>query len=467
MKKNLLLAALAAQGISAQIISYDNSFASNGKYTIAGASHSYSTNILQDSDGSLYFTYIKESATTEVVLSKLNSNGTINTSFGTSGEVSIPYASSGYPSTLKKQADGKLIMLGFYEDGTAITRILPNGQIDSAFGTNGTAKIPYIGMSLNVDNFGFYIQNNKIIIYGNAFDNNYHLLDYSLVYRLHENGSIDQTFGNSGSINTKAKYVFLDNQSNIISLTGSSNSYPYGALEKYDPNGQVFSSFGNNGVAAFPSSPGAINSAFLDNNNYIVCANINKEIFRLNPNGSRDNSFIFDNTQPPFNDGDLSLSLFERNGNYYISGITGPSGETFVISKLTPTGSVDPAFNYYSENAVGPLFIGNMIINDGSIIATRGNQIFKFLLNNNTTLATADFSKASKTGISFENPMKQNLVYETKETVLSIEIYSSEGRLLNTVKDNNSDVSVLPTGVYMLKIRFTNGKETSRKIIKN
>ncbi|MBP2619265.1 T9SS type A sorting domain-containing protein [Chryseobacterium jejuense] len=470
MKKNLLLVTLVTQGISAQITSYDNSFAFNGKYTIAEASNSYYNNIVQHSDGSLYFTYIKESATTEVVLSRLNANGTVDTSFGFNGEVSIPYISSGYPSTLKKQADGKLVMLGFYEDGTAITRILPNGQIDSSFGTNGTAKIPYIGMSLNVDSFGFHLQNNKIIVYGNAFDSNYHLLDHSLVYRLNENGSIDQTFGNNGSINTKSRFVFVDNQANIVSLisnTINNSPYPYGALEKYDSNGQVLLTFGNNGVAAFSSSPGFINSAIMDSNNYIVCANIDNEIFRITPNGIRDNSFVFNNTTAPFNEGSLSFPVTEKNGSYYISWITGANGDTFLIAKLTSTGSVDPIFNYYSESGTSPSGIGNMIINDGSIFATKEKQIVKFLLNNNATLATADFSKVSSTPISFENPIKQQLIYDTKETVQSIEIYSTNSKLIKTIQNNNSNVSDLPTGVYIVKIRFANGKETTRKLIKN
>ena len=50
MKKNLLLAALIAQGISAQITSYDNSFPSNGKHTIAEASISRYNNIIQNPD---------------------------------------------------------------------------------------------------------------------------------------------------------------------------------------------------------------------------------------------------------------------------------------------------------------------------------------------------------------------------------------------------------------------------------
>lgn len=82
MKKNLLLATLVAQSISAQIISYDNRFSSNGKYTITEASNSYYTNTVQHSDGSLY-----ENATTEIILSKLNTNEAVDTTFGINGEV--------------------------------------------------------------------------------------------------------------------------------------------------------------------------------------------------------------------------------------------------------------------------------------------------------------------------------------------------------------------------------------------
>lgn len=468
MKKILFLTILAIQNIAAQIISYDNSFASNGKFTITNASNQHYINLTATTDGSLYFTYAKESNIGTTFLSKLNTNGTIDSSFGNSGEVSIPYFSPGFPSILKKQTDGKLLVLGFYEDGTAITRVLPNGQIDLSFGINGTSKIPYIGMGFNTDSFGIHLQNNKLIVYGTAFDSNYHLLNHSLIYRLNENGTIDQSFGNNGSINTKGNFIFVDNQSNIISFISNvinTNVYPYGALEKYNSNGQVFSGFGNNGVLAFNSSLGMVNTAFMDSNNYIVCANINNEIFRIHPTGVYDTSFIFDNNAPPFNDGNLSLYINEKNGNYYTSWITGSTGENILISKLTSTGSIDPSFNY-SENTTAPLIINQMIINDNNIFATRGNQILKFSLNN-PTLATINPLTANNTSISFENPVRQNLIYQAKEKISKIELYSSAGKIVKVLKDSFSPVSELPKGIYTAKITFENGSITTKKLIKN
>ncbi|MDN3694537.1 T9SS type A sorting domain-containing protein [Chryseobacterium tructae] len=475
MIKNLLLPCiLMIQSVSAQIISYDNSFASNGKYTIAGSNTSYNTKIVQNPDKSFYFTYAKDNSSSniaECVISKLNANGTVDSSFGNNGETIISNYYTAVDSQLTRQSDGKLLVFGFNTDGSVITRITSNGQLDPTFGSNGSSKISNIFTDFNGAGYGLYLQNNKIIIYGLSTDGTSNF--YKSIYRLNNDGSIDNTFGYNGSVKTMGNFIFLDNQSNIVSFitdysnTNSNVTYPNGGMEKYNSNGQPLTTFGNNGALVFTNSPGVTGTAFMDSNNYIVCANVlNNEIFRMTPNGIRDNTFVFDNTAAPFNDGNLSSSITEKNGSYYISWITGTSGETFLISKLTSTGAIDPLFNYYSENAVGSLFIGNMIVNDGNIFATRGNQILKFLLNSNATLATADFSKASKTAISFENPIKQDLIYHTKETIQSIEIYSSTGKLAKTVKNNHSDLSALPSGVYMLKIRFTNGKETTKKLIK-
>ncbi|WP_160139310.1 T9SS type A sorting domain-containing protein [Chryseobacterium sp. c4a] len=474
MIKHLLLPCiLMIQSVSAQITSYDTSFASNGKYTITGSNTSYNTKIVQNPDKSLYFTYAKNNSSSnnaECVISKLNANGTVDSSFGNNGETIISNYYTAVDSQLTRQSDGKLLIFGFNTDGAVITRITSNGQLDPTFGSNGSSKISNIFTDFNGTGYGLYLQDNKIIIYGMSTEGPSNF--YKSIYRLNNDGSIDNTFGYNGSIKTMGNFVFLDNQSNIVSLitnysnTNSNTTYPNGGMEKYNSNGQPLTSFGNNGALVFTNSPGTVGTAFMDSNNYIVCANVlNNEIFRITPNGIRDNTFAFDNTAAPFNDGILSSFITEKNGSYYISWITGPSGETFLISKLTSTGAVDPTFNYYSENAVGSLFITDMIINEASLLAIREKQILKFLLNN-STLATADFSKASKTAISFENPIKQDLIYHTKETVQSIEIYSSTGKLIKTVKNSHSDLSELPSGIYMLKIRFTNGNETSKKLIK-
>jgi uncharacterized delta-60 repeat protein len=460
------------QSVSAQIISYDNSFASNGKHTITGGNDIYRTGMIQNPDKSLYFTYSRNNSTSAnplYIVSKLKANGTIDSSFGNNGETIISdYYTAAY-SNLTRQPDGKILLFSFYDDGAAIIRMTPNGQPDTTFGINGVAKIANVFNDFNSVGFGLSLQNEKIIIHGLTIAGNSNY--YKSIYRLNNDGSIDNTFGTNGFIKTMGNFVFLDNQSNIVSLitnytnTNANVTYPNGGMEKYDSNGQPMTGFGNNGALVFTNSPGLIGTATMDSNNNIICSNMNNEIFRITPNGTYDTSFTFDPVNSyPFPIMSLS-SVVEKNGNYFIAGQTGTVGETFFISKLNPTGSVDSSFNYYSETTSNADGIGDMIIDNGHITAGKGIDIVKFLLNN-STLATAHQSVISQPSISFENPVKNNLIYETKEAVQSIDIYSG-GKLTKTVQNNHSDLSDLPSGIYILKIRFTNGKETSKKVIKH
>ncbi|MGK6343783.1 T9SS type A sorting domain-containing protein [Chryseobacterium sp. DT-3] len=473
MTKNLFLVLLlAVQTAFAQILSYDNSFASNGKYTFTGANY-YETRIVQNSDNSIYFTYAKNNpslGSPECAVSKLNANGTVDISFGNNGETIINNYFSAVQSELKKQTDGKILVMCFYTNGSAIVRLLPNGLLDTTFGINGIVKIDNIGTDSNSIEYGFYLQNDKIIVYGQATSDPGPYIHYKSIYRLNSNGSIDTTFGNNGSFNTSGNFIFLDNQSNIISFISNhnnTNAYTYGALEKYNNNGQPLTSFGNNGVLAFTSNPGDVGSAFMDSNNNIVCSNINNEIFRIKPNGDHDNTFVFDNSSFPFNPMTLSSIITEKNGNYYISGLTGSMGETFFISKITSTGAIDPIFNHYFETTGTPDFIGEMIITDNSIITTKGvNKILKFLLNT-STLSASNKAKTNISSIVFENPVKQNLIFSTNEKVSKIEIYSTDGKIVRALKDNNTNLSDLLKGTYIVKTSFENGRIIVKKLIKN
>jgi len=94
MKKSLFLVLiLIIQSVYSQIVSYDNTFAVNGKHTItAGATANYLTKILQHTDESIYFTYARDNAilnSPECVVSKLHPNGTLDSTFGNNGETVI------------------------------------------------------------------------------------------------------------------------------------------------------------------------------------------------------------------------------------------------------------------------------------------------------------------------------------------------------------------------------------------
>lgn len=461
--KFILLAIIAFANLTfAQILTKDASFATNGVYTAPFPSNqlNFFSGHAQSTDGSIYFTYSPTSTTT--VLSKLTSNGTLDTSFGNNGELILNY-SSNYTS-LTIQPDNKIVLMCYHSNAnddyiyTDVMRVLPNGQFDNTFGNNGIISIPELFYDVSGGSYGLLLQNNKLIVYGNytpqlgiPFQPDY------FIYRLNSNGSIDSSFGTNGKITTTYFFKpFVDNQSNIVTFSHSD-------IKKYNPNGQPLTSYGNNGVQTlnFPLSP---RGAFLDSSNRIVYLEItNETVKRINADGTLDSTFTY-NT----NGLDTYVNnLYEKDGFYYVCGLGElPNGYSNFISRLTQSGSIDPVFGSFVETdpAFNLAFLGYMSVNDNSfIVADSSNRIVKYL-KNNASLSTTE--SISNTEIQFENPVKDQLVYKTKEKIKNIEIYSIAGMLVKTLENNSTDVSTLLKGNYIVKVNFQNGKTKTIKIIK-
>ncbi len=464
MKKILLLAILIVQGVSAQIVSKDQSFATNGIYSMT--ENTAWSAMVQNSDGSISFTYAKENATSGLrssFLSKLTANGALDFSFGTNGTVQLPnYA---YNSQLKKQSDGKLLVMGFSDTGASVTKILSNGQPDTSFGINGTSTIPTLYTDGNERSYGLVLQNDKIIVHGIDFSNG--LNHQHRIYRLNNNGTLDTTFGTNGSVFTQGtwsagSFVLLDNQNNITVLTNN------GIMEKFNSNGNPITSFGNNGVFQMASGLGFAGTVMMDSSNRIVYSTLNDEVFRINPDGTPDTTFQYNlSAHSGVNGGAWILNITEKDGYYYIGGSgEGDFAHTAFISRLTQNGNIDPSFSYYSESNSNLAGIGDMIVNNNNIIAIGGPYVTKYIVNN-ATLATKENTKSNNNNIAFENPVSQNLIYSTKDKVAKIEIFSALGKRMKTTKESNTPVSDLPKGIYVAKVTFEDGSISTKKIIKN
>lgn len=455
----------------AQILTRDASFATNGVYTAPFPSGplNFFSGYAQSADGSIYFTYSPTPTTT--VLTKLTSNGILDTSFANNGELFLNY--SPYNNTsLIIQPDNKIVLVCTHYDTnntyTDVIRVLPNGQLDTTFGNNGIALIPnlfYGTTDYGNAVHGLLLQNNKLIVYGNySTSPNLYQTEY-LIYRLNSNGSIDSSFGANGKITTtRFMKPFIDNQSNIVTFSDLD-------IKKYNPNGQPLTSYGNNGVQTlnFPISnsvPFIFRRAILDSSNRILYSESSgEEIKRINPNGTLDSTFNYDYF--PNGMSRLVNNFYEKDGFYYVCGMgeLTNGGMSYFISRLTQNGSVDPAFGSFVET--DPTFnssaLSNMLVNDNSFIVADEYRIVKYL-KNNATLSTTE--NASNTEIQFENPVKDQLVFKTHEKIKNIEIYSITGTLVKILENDSTDVSALLKGNYLAKVNFKNGKTKTVKIIK-
>src|SRR5215475_1854566 len=89
----------------------------------------------------------------DFALARYNSNGTLDTTFGTSGKVTTDFAGAddvpSEPSAVALQGDGKIVVVGRTRAGQtpdfALAGFNSNGTLDTSFGTNGKVTTDFAG----------------------------------------------------------------------------------------------------------------------------------------------------------------------------------------------------------------------------------------------------------------------------------------------------------------------------------
>jgi uncharacterized delta-60 repeat protein len=122
----------------------DIGFGNNGKAQISfNGNESFVQSMEVQNDGKIILGGYTVSTTKDFALVRLNSNGTLDTSFGTNGKV-ITTLNSSYSDLITDliiEPDGKIIAGGFTSSENnpwmCMVRYLSNGTIDTSFGTNG------------------------------------------------------------------------------------------------------------------------------------------------------------------------------------------------------------------------------------------------------------------------------------------------------------------------------------------
>ncbi len=113
------------------------------------------------------------------------------------------------------------------------------------------------------------------------------------------------------------------------------------------------------------------------------------------------------------------------------------------------------AQNYFN-GAIDDLKIYNYALSDSEVAN----------LYNSQTLSVTDFSKTQNAEV-YPNPVKDILNITTSGTVKSVEIFNTSGEKVREGKSNQINMQKLPAGMYMVKITNSEGKTTTKKVIKN
>jgi uncharacterized delta-60 repeat protein len=241
--------------------SVDTTFGSRGQVAVALAGGIRGV-VIQPADGKI----VVLGAGGE--LSRYNPNGTLDTTFGAGGTATVSLSSTGAVATaLALQSDGKLVVAGYdnsSSNGWELARLNPNGTLDTTFGSTGHSGTVFTTLA-NAEVFGLAIYPNtgtdiaddgKIVAVGSAQSN-------PALARYNPDGTPDTIFGQSGQVDTPvpnggflAFAVAMQADGKIIA---AGRFYPVGSapyefgLLRYNTNGSLDTTFGNGGIVLTPT----------------------------------------------------------------------------------------------------------------------------------------------------------------------------------------------------------------------
>ena len=147
----------------------------------------------------------------DMMLARLNANGTTDTGFGSSGRVTrdltstdaVPGSSSDTAKAVAVLSDGKIVIAGEGTGQIAIVRYLSDGSLNSSFGSGGVTQTPLGTLSQYVNDMQVQPDGKLVVVglnsrdtvpAGPSFDGE------QFVFRYTPNGTLDSGFGTAGKV---------------------------------------------------------------------------------------------------------------------------------------------------------------------------------------------------------------------------------------------------------------------------
>jgi uncharacterized delta-60 repeat protein len=363
--------------------SLDPTFGTGGKLTTDFLTPDYVTGeaVVTQSDGKIVVAgNVKGAPYTSVngaFLARYNSNGTLDTSFGSGGRIGFLSGQFTSVGDLLIQPDGKLVVGGVEGLSLVLERFNPDGTLDSGFGTGGEVVTNLTDSNRSI--FGFQAHNfvtiqpngMLVVVGGAGYPSQFG------VERFNSNGMVDQSFGANGEVVTNfggdaamAESVAIGSDGRIVAtgaLANASNAAAL-AIARYNADGSLDASFHGNGTEVIGAAFGFTEGLFVEADNSVLIAGTgfglpyggNFTLVHLNADGSLDAgfanggivSYAFSTDNFGRSASPLSSATLQPDGKivaagtaYQIQNIAfSPTSGHFVVARFNSNGSLDTSF---------------------------------------------------------------------------------------------------------------------------
>lgn len=330
-------------------------------------------------------------------LLRYNTNGSHDSSFGSGGEVVILPGTSnaGAAFAVAIQPDGKILAAGPASLRLKVFRFNTNGSVDTAFGTNGVATIQAAGIFLPPASGGMVLQPDGRIL----------IATKDLVARLLTNGQLDSTFGSNGTAPTVGGNSvallptgeILIGNGNVTSLYAANGSL----ITTFGVNGQTAGFDGEGGFVVTTNASASVKiitaGSLITSPSLTFAQTVSGFLLvRYNKDGTVDSSFgTHGGVATPFPGNILTRAFavaLQRNGDIVAAGQTAltdvdavPGPSDFALARYNPNGSIDTTFG--NGGFVSTPFGTSEALANSVLIQTDGKIVAVGNSNNGTTLA--------------------------------------------------------------------------------
>ena len=390
--------------------------------------------------------------TTVGKISKLNADGSRDTSFNAGGFG----FTGGDVYVIEVQSDGKILVGGSfttYNGATCnknIVRLNADGSLDTSFVPSGIGFADGSVRAIAIQSDGKILVGGSLTNYG---DTTYGTIRINGITRLTANGAFDITDGgygtsnNTNSASCNATTASGNGTVNVIKILPGDKVMLGGNFTKFNniaTNGIVVlgSNGRNNAIYTTQTNLTSVNDILVTGTSFIACG--------------RSNFYAATN--------DRGITKFDLN-------IT--NGTIIYIPAFTT--QTQTAFNTFNLN--GSSAISSMALQSDGKIVTGGryfssthtyiNTIYNINRINNDYVLATNQNEFVKDKISiYPNPVKDvlNIQLALGTTIESYEIYDMLGKKVLAKNTTNStlNVSQLNNGIYLLKTTTSNGVATSK-----
>ena len=307
---------------------------------------------------------------TNLTLVRYNTNGSLDTTFGAGGKVSTGIYANDIiepKGSVALQADGKIVVAAGRSD-FVVARYNSDGSPDDAFGIDGRTitDIPsrYVDFGVHDIANDVAVQSDGKIIVAGESDNAFALARYDV------DGSLDTSFNADGIAVTNltsrrdaAWAVEIQPDGSIIAAGEADQDW---ALVRYNPNGDLDTNFGVNGIVTttFGNCCAHATDLAVQSDGHIVATGFTNTaafgVVRYESDGSPDTTFGIDGvvtTKIDVSSADRSTAVaLQSDENIVIAGwTTGRPGEPpgFMVARYTSAGILDTTFDTDGISIIG------------------------------------------------------------------------------------------------------------------